>query len=232
VLRRFRGDERSLESQKEWEELRRVGGLSLILAGALYLISIGLFFPLGIPPSDGSAFLNFVFQDRWTFQFIFTAFFFMDVLLVVGVASLYFWLRRARASVVIGCILGVVALTVDLVNSVFTYSLLGMSSALAASSNEAQRMAFGAAGQLLSIVIQGIGLQFFYIVFSITIIAISLSAPKIIGKVTSYVGVVAGVAGVAAGILAMIPLSVLWPVWFILVGSKLFGSEKYLEQIS
>jgi hypothetical protein len=225
VLRCFRGDEKLLESQQEWKDLQRVGGLSLILAGALYLISIVLFVPLGIPPSEGSAFLNFVFQDRPTFQFIFTAFFFMDVLLVVGVASLYFWLRQARASVAIGCILGVVALTVDLVNSVFTYSLLGMSSALAASSNDAQRMAFGAAGQLLSIVIQGIGLQFFYIVFSITIIAISLSAPKIVGKVTSYVGVVAGIAGIAAGILAMIPLSALWPVWFILVGSKLFGSR-------
>lgn len=223
MLRCFGRDKRLLESQQEWKGLRRVGGLSLILAGALYLISIGLFVPLGIPPSEGSAFLNFVFQDRSTLQFIFAAFFFIDVLLVVGVASLYFWLRQGRASVVIGCILGVVALTVDLVNSVFTYSLLGMSSALAASSNDAQRMAFGAAGQLLSIVIQGIGLQFFYIVFSITIIAVSLSAPKIVGKVTSYVGVVAGVAGVAAGILAMIPLSVLWPVWFILVGSKVFG---------
>ncbi len=221
-LRLSRSQRKSLNSPQTWKDLHKVGGASFVVAGVLYLVNFAILAIVGPMPSEGQAFLKFVYDQRLLAQIAFVVFLIIDVLLVMGVSILYFASTRPGTSNVVGPVLGVVALTIDLVNTVLAYTLLGLSASFAGATTEGQRIAYGVVGELVRGMTLDVGTSFFLILFSISVLVMSMSTINFLGKPTRYLGIAAGLLGIAGGLLGIVPLSILWPVWFLAIGYKLF----------
>ncbi len=166
--------------------------------------------------------MRLVSNQRLLGQTLTVVFLIIDSLLIVGISTLYLASARPATLNLVGSVLGVVALTVDLVNTVLTSSLLGLSASFAATTTEGQRIAYGVAAELVKEIALDVGTPFFIILFSVSILVISLSTINFAGKPTGYLGIVAGLLGIAGGFLGIIPLSIFWPIWFLSVGYRLF----------
>ena len=212
-----------LSSPQSWKGVHETGGGLLIVAGMLYLADFTLLIVLGNPPSDGALLLTTIAPQN-AFQATILIFFAIDVILVPAVAALYVVLREANGTyAMVGGVLALVALAVDLVNSVVAYSLIGLGSSYAAATSEASKAAYAAIAEFVLGVSYGIGTRFFIILFPLAILITSFVMLKgVFGKVLAYLGLFAGVLGVFGGLFGFIPLIILWPVWFIAVGIKLF----------
>ncbi len=214
-----------LSSEQEWEGLHKVGGASLVGAGVLYLVNLALLFALlssaGLPPSEGQALLRYLYGPRLLGEIISLVFLVIDVLLIVGLTVLYL-ASRSRTRLAVGVVLGVVALTFDLVSSVVTFALIGLSTSFAAATTEGQRIAYGAVAELANGITFQFGESFFFILFSVSILVLSLSAINLLSKKSRYLGVAAALLGIVGGLTGIIPLIILWSIWFIAVGYEIF----------
>ena len=115
------------------------------------------------------------------------------------------------------------SLTVDLVNSIVAYSLVGLGGSYAAATSEASRAAYAATAEFVLGVSYGIGTRFFMILFSLAILFTSaVMLKRSFWKIAGYLGLVAGVLGILGGIAGFIPLIIFWPVWFFAAGVKLY----------
>ena len=164
-----------LSSSGSGKNVYRIGGASFGLAGVFWLLNLIVLFTQGQPPVEGQAFLDYVVKQRLALQGAFLIFFVIDVLLVLGVTALYLALKHSGTYFLFGSVLGVVAITIDLGNTVVTYAVLGLSSSYSVATNEAQRFAYGAAAEFARVIILDVGAPFFNILFSISILAMSAS---------------------------------------------------------
>jgi hypothetical protein len=214
-----------LSPEQDWEGLHKVGGASLVVAGVLYLVNLALLFTVlssaGLPPSDGQALLRYLYGQRLLGETISLVFLTIDGLLIVGLVVLYF-ASKSRTRFALGTVLGVVALTFDLVSTVVTVALIGLSVSFAAATTEGERIAYGAVAKLANGLTFQFGESFFFIMFSVSILILSLSAINLLGKKTCYLGVAAAFLGIVGGLTGIIPLIILWSIWFIAVGYDLF----------
>ena len=211
-----------LSSSANGKNVYRIGGASFGLAGVFWLLNLIVLFTQGQPPVEGQAFLDYVVKQRLALQSAFLIFFVIDVLLVLGVTALYVALKHSGTYFLFGSVLGVVAITIDLGNTVVTYAVLGLSSSYSVATNEAQRFAYGAAAEFARVIILDVGAPFFNILFSISILAMSLTVLRTFGKSTGYLGILAGILGIVSGLLFLIPLLIPWAIWFLAVGYKLY----------
>ena len=211
-----------LSSSANGKNVYRIGGASFGLAGVFWLLNLIVLFTQGQPPVEGQAFLDYVVKQRLALQSAFLIFFVIDVLLVLGVTALYVALKHSGTYFLFGSVLGVVAITIDLGNTVVTYAVLGLSSSYSVATNEAQRFAYGAAAEFARVIILDVGAPFFNILFSISILAMSLTVLRTFGKSTGYLGILAGILGIVSGLMFLIPLLIPWAIWFLAVGYKLY----------
>ena len=200
-----------------------MGGGLLIVAGLLYLVDFVLLIVLGNPPSEGAHLLKSI-APQSTFQITIIIFFVIDAMLVPAATALYIVLREVNATyAMVGGVFALVALTVDLVNSVVAYSVIGLGSSYAAATSEASKAAYAVTAEFVLGVSYGVGTRFFMILFSLAIVITSAVMLKgRFGKVAGYLGLVAGVLGIIGGLGGFIPLVIFWPVWFVAAGVKLY----------
>ncbi len=216
-----------MSSPQAWKGLHETGGGLLIVAGLLYLADFALLIVLGNPPTEGALLLKSI-APQSTYQITFIAliiiFFVIDAMLVPAAAALYIVLREVNATyAMVGGVFALVALTVDLVNSVVAYSLIGLGSSYATATSEASKASYAATAEFVLGVSYGTGTRFFIILFSLAIIITSAVMLKgTFGKITGYLGLVAGVLGILGGLAGFIPLIIFWPVWFVAAGVKLY----------
>jgi len=212
-----------LSSPQAWKGLHETGGGLLIVAGLLYLVDFVLLIVLGNPPSEGALLLKSI-APQSTFQITIIIFFVIDAMLVPAAAALYIVLREVNATyAMVGGVFALVALTVDLVNSVVAYSVIGLGSSYAAATSEASKAAYAVTAEFVLGVSYGVGTRFFMILFSLAIVITSAVMLKgRFGKVAGYLGLVAGALGIIGGLGGFIPLVIFWPVWFVAAGVKLY----------
>ena len=212
-----------MNSPHAWKGLHETGGGLLIVAGVLYLLDFALLIVMGNPPSDGALLLKSI-APQTTFQITIIIFFVIDAILVPAAAVLYIVLREVNGTpAMIGGVVALVALTVDLVNSVVAYSLIGLGSSYAAATSEASKAAYAATAEFVLGVSYNIGTRFFMVLFSVAILITSAVMLKgSFGKIAGYLGLMAGVLGILGGLAGVIPLVILWPVWFLATGVKLY----------
>ncbi len=210
-------------SSPQTKGLQKTGGGLLIVAGLLYLVNFALLIVIGNPPRDGALLLKTV-APQTTYEITIIVFFVIDTLLVPAVAALYVVLREGNGTyAMVGGILALVALAVDLVNSVVAYSLIGLASSYASVTTEASRAAYAVTAELILRVTYDTGTPFFIILFSVAILIISVVMLKgIFPKIVAYLGLVAGVLGILGGLAGFIPVVIFWPVWFIAAGTQLY----------
>ena len=212
-----------MSSPQLWKGLHETGGGLLIVAGLLYLVDFALLIVLGNPPSEGALLLKSI-APQSTYQITIIIFFVIDAMLVPAAAALYIVLREVNATyAMVGGVFALVALTVDLVNSVVAYSVIGLGSSYAAATSEASKAAYAVTAEFVLGVSYGVGTRFFMILFSLAIVITSAVMLKgRFGKVAGYLGLVAGALGIIGGLGGFIPLVIFWPVWFVAAGVKLY----------
>jgi hypothetical protein len=216
--------------------LYRTGGISALLLGLGYIVTIPLYAYAGAPPSgDGSAWLTYLAGKTTVWWVILGLSVLTDVLFVPVAFALYFALKGTnRNAMLVGTAFVGLFVVLDLAVTWPNYaSLIALGGKYAAATSTAQRTGYAAAADYASAVL-GSRLEAVYsiLVLSVGILLIGLVMRKgIFGKSTAYVGVVTGVLGivsvagsffVSVSSVGIIITSVLTTVWVLLISYRLY----------
>lgn len=219
--------------------LYRVGGISALVLGLAYIITIPLYAHVGAPPSGGEARLKYLALNTTVWWAILGLSVLTDLLFVPVAFSLYLALKGVARSVMLVATAFVgLFIVLDLAVTWPNYAtLITLSGHYAAATNDVQRAAYVAAATYASAVLAS-SLEAVYsiLILSLGILMIGLVMLKgIFSKSTAYVGVVTGILGIisVAGpffistlSVTIIITSVLTTIWVLLVGYRLYRLGK------
>ena len=219
----------------EGKGLYRVGGISALLLGLGYIITIPLFVSAGAPPSGGGAArLTYLAGKTTVWWAILGLSVLTDVLFVPVAFALYLALKglNRNAMLVATAFVGLFVV-LDMAVTWPNYAALITLGGKYAAATDVQRAAYVAAAEYASAVL-GSTLEAVYSigVLSVGILMVGLVMLKgIFNKATAYVGVVTGILGIVSVVgpflvstlsLTIIITSVLTTVWVLLVGFRLY----------
>ncbi|MGO8949788.1 MAG: hypothetical protein ACLQUY_19470 [Ktedonobacterales bacterium] len=215
--------------------LYRVGGISALLLGIAYIITIALYAHVGAPPSGGEAWLQYLAGKTTAWWAIVGLSVLADCLFVPVALALYLALKgvNRNAMLVATALVGLFSV-LDLAVTEPNYgALITLSGPYAAATNGAQRAIYVAAANYPSAVLA----SRLEVVYSIMVLAVGILVTAFVmlkgtlGKSTAYLGLVTGIVGiipvagsffVSALSVAIIITSVLTILWVLLVGYRLF----------
>jgi hypothetical protein len=215
--------------------LYRVGGLSAILFGIAYIIIIGLYVPMGAPPSGAEARLTYIAGNTPSWWAILGLSVLTDFLLVPVALALYLALKGINRNMMLIATAGMgLFIVLDLAITWTNYaSLIALSGNYAAAANDAQRAVIVTAATYPSTVLES-NLLFVYntLTLSVGILMTGLVMRKgIFNKSTAYLGMVTGIVGIVAVVgpflvsalsVTIIFASVLTTVWALFAGYGLY----------
>lgn len=217
-----------------WKGLHRVSGVSGLLFGAAYLIIIGLYVPLGAPPSGAQARLEYVAANIPLWWWILSLSVLTDFLLVPIAFSLYLTLKDFNKSLMLmGTALVLLFVILDLVLTWPNYAAIIVLSGQYAAADAAGRAAMIIAATVPAITLEST-LLYVYNTFSLSagILLIGIVMRKgIFSKTTAYLGIATGVLGMIAvlgpfvwdGLSATIIFaSLLTMIWTTFAGYRLY----------
>jgi hypothetical protein len=221
-----------------WKGLYRWGGVLALTNGVLLIVVIVLYASLGARPSGGEAFLNWLGGQTTLVYTVLGIVMLTDILLVPVVLALYLSLKGVNKNAMLAAA-GFVSLFVVLDLGVVLISevaLTTLSQNYAAATSDIQRAAYVAtANYALGIGFSGIATVLGCVVLSLGVLITSLVMLKgIFGKATAYLGIAASIVGFAEGFSLFVPALaisaaiaiVLWGVWILLVGYRLYRLGK------
>lgn len=224
---------RAVDPDAKW--LYRVGGISALVLGIAYIIIIGLYIPVGAPPSGGEAMLSYL-DGKTTIWWAILGFSVLTDFLFVPLAfALYFALKGINRNVMLVATAFVgLFVVLDLAITWPSYaSLITLSGDYAAATNDAQRATFIAAANYPSVVLES-GLVGVYIILvpAVGIFLTGLVMLKgVFSKNTAYLGLATGIFAtisvvgpifVSALGAAVILASVLTTIWVLFAGYRLY----------
>src|ERR1700704_1332821 len=122
----------------------KIGGVLLIAAGVLYLANLAFIISQGgALPTDGAIILGFVAQRNLLIQVTSVIFFAIDGMLALGFVALFLVLGGAKRNyTTIGGVLALIGLSIDFINTLFFYSLIGLSRSFSAAPSEAAKASY------------------------------------------------------------------------------------------
>ena len=228
-------------SDPSWRGLYRVGGVSAVLVGVLFLVAIVLL-PITpqAPSSGGVAMLQFIASNRSIYVLEQVLGIAPVFLAIVALLALYIALKHLNKShAAIGALVAIVSQLLPLAYMTFG-SLVYLSDQYAAATTDAQRTVFATASESFMAVnnaVSAAGVDPILTAGAIGILVISLVMLKgVFHKGVAYLGIVTGVLGIISALGIIIrPLAnppplgigyifyaVLNTIWFVAVGSKLY----------
>ena len=223
----------AVDPDQKW--LYRVGGVSALVLGIAYIAIIGLYVPVGAPPSGAEARLTYLAGKTTVWWAILALSVLTDFLFVPVALSLYLALKRINRNAMLlatACVGLFVVL--DLAVTWTSYaSLITLSGTYAAATNAVQRVVVVATANYPSAVLESKLLGVYAILVpAVGILMTSVVMLKgIFSKTTAYLGLVSGILGivsVAGPFLvsslgaAVIMSSVVTTVWVLFVGYRLY----------
>lgn len=217
------------------KSLHRVGGISALVLGIAYIITIALYVPVGAPPSGAEARLTYLAGNTTVWWAILGLSVLTDFLFVPVALSLYLALKQInRGAMLLATACVGLFVVLDLAVTWTSYaSLITLSGHYAAATNDAQRAVVVAAANYPSAVLESSLLGVYAILVpAVGILTTSLVMLKgIFSKTTAYLGLGAGVLGIVAVAgpvfvralgAAVIVSSVLTTAWVLFVGNRLY----------
>ncbi len=219
--------------------LYRVGGISALVLGIAYIITIPLYIHAGAQPSGGEAWLKYLALNTTVWWAILGLSVLTDLLFVPVALSLYLALKGVnRNAMLLATAFVGLFIVLDLAVTWSNYaSLITLSGHYAAATNDAQRAAYVAAATYASAVLAS-SLEAVYsiLVLSFGILMIGLVMLKgIFRKSTAYLGLVTGILGIVSVAgpffvstlsVTIIITSVLTTIWVLFVGYRLYRLGK------
>jgi hypothetical protein len=207
----------------------RVGGIASIAIGVAYVIIVGLYASVGVPPVGGEAWMNYLAGKTAAWWAIVGISVLTNFLFVLVTLALYFALCHInRVAMLIGvAFVGLFVILESAVNWPSLAALIKLSTEYAAATNDSQRAIFIAAANYPSAVIASplapvyaIGtLSFAFLVIGIVMLK------GVFSKLTAYMGILTGMLGLVAvaGLnMAVILNAVAATVWLFFVGFRLY----------
>jgi hypothetical protein len=214
--------------------LYRWGGLSALLIGLGYIITIPLYIYTGPPPSGGEARLHYLVGKTTVWWAILGLSVLTDLLFLPVALALYRALKGVSTNaMLLATILVGLFVVLDLALTWTNYAaLITLSDHYAAATSDIQRAAdIGAATYASTVLESSLEAIYSILILSVGILIIGLVMRRArIGKGTAYVGIATGVLGIVAAVgpsfvsalsVAIIFASVLTTLWILLVGFKL-----------
>jgi hypothetical protein len=209
--------------------LLRVGGISALAVGVLYLATIALFATVGAPPSSGEAWLHYLAGKTTTWWIILGLSVVTDLLYIpVGMALFVALQALNRNLMLIATSFVALFIVLDLAVTWTSYaSLITLAGSYASAATEAQRASLvAAAGYPASVLASHLEPVYSIATLSFGILLIGLVMLKgVFNKVTSYLALAAGVLGLVSitGLaVAIIANALAATVWVLLVGYRLY----------
>jgi hypothetical protein len=218
----------AVDAEGKW--LYRSGGISALILGIAYVITIPLFAHVGPPPSGGEVWLKYLEGKTTVWWTILGLAVLTDFLFVPVALSLYLALKgvNRNAMLVATAFVGLFVV-LDLAVTWTNYaSLLTLSGLHATATSDVQRAGYVAAANYASAVLASRTEVFYSIVdLSLGILMIGfvmLKGKGIFNETTAYLGLATGVSGIlsiAGSWITIIMNAVLATVWVLLVGYRL-----------
>ncbi len=217
------------------KRMYRVGGISALVLGVAYIITIPLYAYVGAPPNGGEAWLMYAAGKTTVWWAILGLSVLTDLLFVPVALSLYLALQGVgRSAMLLATAFVLLFVGLDLAVTWSNYAaLITLSGNYEAASTEAQRAAYVAAATypsaVLASTLEGV---YSIAVLSLGILLAGFVMLRDFGKAAGYLGVATGILGIVsvAGPLlvgalsgAIIIASVLTTAWVVVVGFRLYG---------
>lgn len=204
----------------------------MIAFGLIYIIASVLALKLAVP-DDSVAFFISLGANATRAHVVYGLFSLADFVLMPAIIGLYLALRRhGKTAMLVAAGLLFLFIFMDLSTTEFnTLTLVTLAQHYASSTSDAQRTAYMAAADYA---LATIPLASFYswVVGSLGLLIASIIMLKgNFGKRTAYAGMILNTAGIIGGFyvfipiltLVLTPILILWGIWLILVGSRLYG---------
>jgi len=216
-----------LRPEPKWKGLYNVGGVSLLLAGALLIIGFAL--AVTIPRVDlTQQALTMMAGASIMHRLVDGIFILVIILFVPGMLALYSALRNEkRTHMVIATSLFAIAAALFLASMVLAYALIRLSESYvtAAGTERAAYLAAWQLGRAASLT----GLILAQSVASVAVIIVAAVLLKgAFGRGAAYLSIVAGVVGLIGSVpvpwlfLVYATSNVLFAIWFLVVGYNLY----------
>lgn len=216
--------------------LYRAGGVSALVFGIAYLAIIGLYVPIGAPPSGAEARLAYVAGNTRTWWAILDLSVLTDFLLVPVALALYVALKGVnRSAMLLATAFMGLFVVLDLAITWTNYeTLITLSGQYAAAANDAQKAAAVRAAIYPSAVLES-RLLFVYnsLTLAVGILMTGFVMLKgIFNRSTAYLGLVTGILGIISVVgpffvsalsQTIIATSILTTIWLLFVGYRLYG---------
>ncbi len=213
-----------------WRRLYRLGGISSLVVGTLYIIGLLSLLFLGLPPSDGDAYFRFLAGNKLLFRTLIGIFALATFLQIPIILALYTVLSGVnRTLMLIATALFGLFIVLDLgVNTVNLYAQVLLTDKYMTATGDAQRVAYIAAADLAREAVS-VGITLLDLVISVGAILIGLTMLRgVFGKGIAYLSISSGIVGIGAtvavpglGVGFLISL-IAAVIWFLAVGSKLY----------
>jgi hypothetical protein len=216
--------------------LYRAGGVSALVLGIAYLVIIGLYLPIGVPPSGAEAQLAYAAGNTRTWWAILGLSVLTDFLFAPVALALYLALKRVnRSAMLLATACVALFIILDFATTWTNYeALITLGGRYAAAANGAQKPAAVAAAIYPSAVLES---RLLFVYNSLTLAVWILMTgfvmlSRIFSRSTAYLGLVTGILGIISVVgpffvralsLTIIFTSILTTVWVLFVGYRLYG---------
>jgi hypothetical protein len=221
----------SADADAAW--LYRVGGISALLIGIGYIATIALYVPVGAPPGQGEAWLQYLAGKTMIWWAIVALSVLTDVLFIPVALALCRALTPVnRSAMLVTSTLMGLFVALDLAVTWPNHAALITLSGQYATGKEAQRAAdVAAATYASSVLASSLEAVYSILILSVAILMVGLVMRKgIFGQGTAYMGVITGIVGIVAALgplvarslsVTIIIVSALTTLWVLLVGFRL-----------
>ena len=190
----------TLPFEARWTSLTRAGGLSLIAAGVLVLVTIPLI-PMLVPslaPASTESGLQSIKTQAVLYGITWGLYLVSDLLFVVAFLGLFALLRRTNAAAaLIATIFTVMFVTIDVgIDIPLRLALIGLGNSYASATSAPQQAAYVATAQLTMdmanlTAIVATFLQF----FAVILVSVPMLRDPRFGRRSAYVGIAGGILG-------------------------------------
>ena len=221
------------------KRLYRWGGLSALLLGLGYLLTIPLYVAVGAPPHGGEARLGYLVGKTTVWWAILGLSVFTDLLFLPVALALYRALRSVnKNAMVVATTLVGLFVVLDLAVTWTNYAALITLSEGYGTATALQRAAdVGAATYAAAVLDSSLEAIYSILILSIGILVTSLVMRRgVFGRGTAYIGVVTGVGGIVAVVglyfasvlsVMIVVVSALTTLWIVLVGVRLIRLSRH-----
>ena len=226
-----------------WKRIYTIGGVSLVLAGILYLLGSTLGFYLGATPGDSPAYLDALANRPKLAGATYWVFALADIFLLLGALGLYFALKEINPSAVLvaTALLGFFIILDLGITEANSLALVALTRNVTAATDEVQRAAYLAATNWGLATIP-IATFFSWTGPSCGFLAISMVMSKsFFGKATARFGVIVFALGIILGFyflypvpvfaLLLTPVLIMYGAWLVATGRRLYRLGKQMDEM-